>query len=245
MTKECIDKFLMKEESIAREIKNIAENYTIEDFVKAEKTIQEYFETGIEPENVRIEGCIYDIRKGYFRLNIESVEQRLTIEYMEFLMDLLTMQEEIDKVFYIVAYHYLSLCKQVGYQLTEANNAPFPFLGDKMSPLAKTNYRSYQKIVDDRLYQVVRHFSESDLSYYNYCYRECGYHHHACKHYSLLQELVSFEFVVDRYEFRYEFERALKLLVFQYRAIYTTERLHIYIGPETKERIAKKCGLIA
>lgn len=39
MTKECIDDFLAKNESVAQDIKRIAENYLIADFVKTEKVI--------------------------------------------------------------------------------------------------------------------------------------------------------------------------------------------------------------
>lgn len=244
MTKECIDDFLTKNESVVQNIKRLAEKYSVEDFVKAEKLILEYFETGVSLENQRISGCIYNVRNNSFRLNIESVESRLTIEYMEFLHDILTTREEIDKVFYILAYHYLTLCKQLGYQLTVADNAPFPFFGKRMSPLAKANYNSFKKIFEDRLYGVARCFDEDDLVYYNQCYRECGDHHHACKHFSLLKELVGFEFVVSKYEFCYEFERALNLFVFQYRAIYTTERLHMYMDREAKERTRRNCGLV-
>ena len=244
MTKECIDEFLAKYESVVQNIRSIAVNYSIEDFVKAEKPILEYFETGVALENQGISSCIYNVRKGYFRLDIESVESRLTTEYMEFLHDILTTREEIDKVFYIVAYHYLMLCKQLGYQLTVADSAPFPFFGKEMSPLAKTNYNSFKKMSVDGLHRVMRHFDESDLVYYNQCYRECGNHHHACKHFSLLQELVDFEFVVNKYEFCYKFERALNLFVFQYRVIYTTEQLYLYMSREAKERTKRKCGLI-
>ena len=47
MTKECIDEFLEVNESIAQFIKRIAVKYSIADFVKIEKIIQEYFETGV------------------------------------------------------------------------------------------------------------------------------------------------------------------------------------------------------
>lgn len=242
MTKECIDEFLAKNESIIQDIKRVAKNYFITDFIKSEKVIQEYFESGILPDNKRISGCIYNIREGYFRLDIESVERRLTIEYMEFLHDIM-MRGEIDKVFYIVAYFYLTLCKQLGYQLTVANNAPFPFLGKEMSPLAKKNYESFNKIREDRLYGIVRHFYVKDLEYYNNCYWECGYHHHACKHFSLLQELTGIEVVVNRNEFCYEFECLLKLFIFEYRAIYTTEHLYLYMDHEVKDRIKRSCEL--
>lgn len=197
----------------------------------------------MEPEFQRMEGCIYDLRNDYFRLDIESVERRLTIEYMEFLQDILATQEEIDKVFYIVAYHYLALCKQLGYQLTGASDAPFPFLWDEMSPRAKINYEAYRMIFENGFYKVVKRFDEHDLVFYNQCYCEFGAHHHACKHFSLLEELVGFDFVVNRYEFCYVFERALKLLIFQYRAIYTTEQLHVYMGREVKDMVREKCGL--
>lgn len=40
----------MNNEEIAKEIKNLAKNYYVSDFVKVQKTCKEYFETGKESE---------------------------------------------------------------------------------------------------------------------------------------------------------------------------------------------------
>lgn len=161
-------------------------------------------------------------------------------EYLEYLMSILLANEEADKVFYIVAYHYLTMLKQLGFQLTVANNVPFPFIGAEMSPLAKSNYKKLHEKVESNLYTLVSHLYEDDLTYYNKAYRECGYLHHATKHFSLIENMVGFVHAVSRYEFDYEFEKALNLLVFKYRAIFTNQRLHMYMYRENREKIIRE-----
>lgn len=242
MTKEVIDDFLSENEQLKQRIKRISQNYSISDFVKATEIIRDYIQNK-ESENVHgIWGCLYNIRKGYLRLDIESVESRLTNEYLEYLREILMSEEDIDKVFYIVAYHYLTLAKQLGYQLTGANNhdAPFSFMGDEMSPFAETNYKKLCKIFDDRLFGIVNYFNKEDLIYYNKVYRELGYTHHATKHFSLIEYLEGFAYVLSSYEFDFEFEKALELFIFRYRAIYTEERLHLYMRREVKDKVISK-----
>ena len=149
MTKEVIDDFLSENEQLKQRIKRISQNYSISDFVKATEIIRDYMQNK-ESENVHgIWGCLYNIRKGYLRLDIESVESRLTNEYLGYLREILMSEEDIDKVFYIVAYHYLTLAKHLGYQLTanRNDNALFPFDWDEMSPYAEDNYKKsgYEK----------------------------------------------------------------------------------------------------
>lgn len=239
MRKEDIDEFLSEREQIKQRINRISENYSISDFVKVTEIIRNYLQNK-ELEKVDcIWGCIYNVRKGYLRLDIESVESRLTKEYLDYLREILMSEEDIDKVFYVVAYHYLTLAKQLGYQLTAANNynAPFSFMGDKMSPLAETNYNKIYKLFDDRLFGIVNLFDKKDLIYYNKVYRELGYTHHATKHFSLIEYLEGFAYVLSSYEFDFEFEKALELFIFRYRAIYTEERLHLYMRREVKDKV--------
>lgn len=239
MTKESIDEFLSNNETIAQNIKKISENYSISDFVKVSKIIRDCIQNNTDTKVDMITGCIYNIREGYLRLDNESVENRLTREYLDYLLEILMIKENVDKVFYIVAYHYLALAKHLGYRLTATYNsvAPFPFHGTEMSALARRNYQNLQKTVEDRLFFVFNDFSEEDLKYYNNIYTECGYSYHATKHFSLIENLEGFVPVVSRYAFDYEFVKVLNVFIFKHRAIYTDEQLHVYIYRETKEKV--------
>ena len=184
MTKEYVDEFLDKNEKISQDIKRISENYSIADFVKVTEPVREYVQGSKNTKVECISGCICNIRKGQLRLDIDSVESRLMSEYLDYLMNILMVQEEIDKVFYIVGYHYLTMLKQLGYQLTVGKDAPFPFWGKEMSTLAKNNYKNLYEKKEGKLYSIINYFREDDLCFYNNVYRECGYSYHATKHFS-------------------------------------------------------------
>lgn len=236
--KEYIDDFLKKNEEIAKKIKDLSKHYCISDFVKVQDTCKEYFETGKESEIKGLYGCIYQERDKYLRLDVESPERRLTEEYLEFLHYLLTDKEVTDKVFYIVAYHYLSLGKHMGFQLSEANNAPFPVKNEKeLFPLGKTNMKKLEDVTEGRLFSIVGYFSDSDILYYHNMYSEFGYHHHATKNFSLLAKLDEFHLVVNKYDFGYRVRDSIDLFVFRYKAIFTTDRLSTYMFGEVKEKI--------
>lgn len=238
-TKESIDAYFSENDQFVQRIKRISENYSVADFVKVTESIRAYLQKESPAKVDTISGCIYNIRKGYLRLNIESVESRLTNEYLDYLLDVLKIKGDVDVVFYIVAYHYLSLVKQLGYCLTGDNNsnASFHFFGEEMSVSAKKNYERLHEMYNGRLYSILNYINEDDLIYYNKFYRKCGYTHHATKHFSLIENLDGFAPVVNRYEFDHEFEKALNLFIFKYRAIYTDEKLHLYMYPEMKEKV--------
>ena len=238
MTREDIDRFLSENEDIASSIKSIAEKYKLSDFIKVEENCRAYFVNNEKLGANTLYGCIYEEREGYLWIGIDSAKQRLTNQYMSLIHDILR-ENGIDKVFYIVAYHYLTLCKQYGYQLTESNDAPFPFIGDKISPLGKRTYENYKKMIDDRLYGLFPYLSEKDLYYYHRVYPGCGYHHHATKHFSLIEDMLGSRYAVGSYEFDDEFERKLELFIFKYKAIYTTECLSVYMTKEAKEKVIK------
>lgn len=242
MTKEIIDDFLLENEQIKQRIKRISEEYSFSDFVKVSEEVRDCLQNRDSSTIKCISSCLYNIRKGHFRMDIESVERRLTDEYLELLFELLKAEEDVDKVFYVVAYHYLSLVKQLGYQLTadRNDNALFPFDGDEMSPYAENNYKKVQKIFDDRLFKIFKRFSKDDLIFYNTVYREFGYYHHATKHFSLLKYLEGFTDVLTTYQFNFEFEKVLELFIFRYRAIYTSETMHLYMDSEVKNKVISK-----
>ena len=236
LKKECVDEFLFEDELMIKSIKRISKNYSIADFVKVSEAISNYLQNSTTTKMESISGCMYNIREGYLMLDGESVERRLTNEYLDYLLDVLMIEREADKVFYIVAYHYLALMKQLGYQLTSANNAraPFPFYGKEMSPLAKTNYINLYEKMEYGLYGIMNRIYEDDLTLYNKVYRKFGNVHHSTKHFSLIENLEGFVRIVNRMEFDYEFEKVLNLFVFKYRAIYTNEKLHSYMYHEMK-----------
>jgi len=239
MTRKMIDDFLAKHEGTARQIKRISENYSISDFVKVTESVRGYFQNDDSVNVEGIYGCIYDIRRRDLRLYVESVEQRLTKEYLDYLIDIIKDDEEIDRVFYIVAYHYLSLCKQLGFDLTatQKDNVPFPVWGEEMSPLAKDNYEKIKKLHTERVHRLIPYFSKEDIMYYSDVYQNCGYSHHAVKYFSLIELLVGFNSIVGRMNYDYEFEKILDVFVFRYRAIFTGERLHIYLAREEKSKV--------
>ena len=129
------------------------------------------------------------------------------------------------------------MCKQVGFELTETSGAMFPFMGENMSPLAKRNYKKYEKILHDEFVRFIPYFTEDDLIYYNKIYRKYGHDHHAIKHFSLLEYIIGFENSVGKYEFDYAFENVLNLFIFKYKAVFTTDHFSLYPTADEKERI--------
>lgn len=239
MRKEIIDDFLSDNKEIKQKIKIISEKYNMSDFVKVTEDARDYLRKVDTASVDGVYGCICNIRKGYMRLDMESVERRLTNEYLDYLIEIIQLDEEIDKVFYIVAYHYLTLTKQMGYQLTGDNNleAPFIFLGNEMSSRGKRNYSKLGEIYDGSLSGIIDYVTEDDIKYYNKVYREFGYTHHATKHFSLIEDLLGFVKMIGMYKFDYEFEKVLNLFIFEYRAIYTGEMLHLYTSRDKKDKI--------
>ena len=236
--KEYIDNYLNSNEKIAKEIKGLSKNYCISDFVKVQDTCKEYFETEKKSDIEGVYGCIYEERKKYLRLDVESPERRLTGEYLDFLHNLLMDKEVMDKVFYIVAYHYLSLGKHMGFRLSMANDAPFPVnYEEELFPLGKKNLKKLEEVKEGRLFHLIRGLSESDILYYYNMFSEFGYHHHSTKHFSLLAYLDGFELAITKCLFSSEVRDAIDLFVFRYKAIYTTDRLSLYMFSEIKEKI--------
>lgn len=237
MVREEIDQFLKDNQEIAREIEKIATKYTMTDFVKVGRECKDYFDNEGELEGAGIYGCLYNQREDHMLLDMDDVERRLVHEYMEFLYKIIKENDDTDKVFYIVAFHYLSLCKEIGYDLTESDRAPFPFLGEKISPLGKSNFEKYKEILNGGFINILSCIGIDDLAYYNKIYRNCGYHHHATKYFSLINFEIRSSCLISRYEFDYEFKRKLDIFVFRYKGIYTTERLWTYTDSETKKRV--------
>jgi len=232
MTKEYIDSILKENEDIANDIKRIAEHYTLSDFVKAPQNVWDHFVKSEFFDN-HIGWYIYDNRNDYLCMYSENTGYRLTSEYANFLRHLLNNYKAVDTVFYIVAYHYLSLGKQLGYDLTGDHYSRFPFFGDKMSPLAQKRYKKLQIIHNDNdLYDTIKSFDEKDLNYYNHFHRIIDCYHHATKYFSLLNYLIHFDSFTKKYEFHRRFEDALDLFIFRYKIIFTDQLIHSYTERE-------------
>jgi len=229
LTKEFIDEILRENEVISASIKKIAKHYSISDFVKATKNVLDYFVNDTELKDGILSGCIYNQRNGYLEMANDSTEIRLVEEYIEFLYELFETKEDTDKVFYIVAYHYLLLGKQVGFNLTIKDCAMFPFWHDEITPLAKSRCNKMKSIVNCELYNIFPKLSEEDLKYYNHFHMITDCYHHATKQFSLIDRYDNFDFIGSRYFFDSKFKDALDLFVFRYKAIYANVMFHDYM----------------
>lgn len=214
----------------------ISANYNINDFVLFSKKASQYLGYHKNINSSHLYGCIFDLRDRYLRVDIESVESRLLKEYMNLLSQLLETVDNTDIVFYIVAYHYLALCKEMAYKLIIKDNAPFPFMGQELSPLAIKRFNKYKAFFDESYY-LIDYFDEKDLEFYNTLFWKLIYHHHSAKHFTLLEYLLNMNINISRFDFDNSFVNVLELYIFRYRAIYTEERLFTYMSSEAKEKI--------
>ena len=227
MKRENIDVFLEKNKNIVTKIETITKKYTLADFVKTDECFRDFVKETKKSETNELYRYLYSERQDCI-LEEDSVSTRLVNEYTELLYEILTSKEKIDKVFYIIAFHYLTLCKELGYKLTAQNNAPFPFLSDKMSPRAQSNYKKYEKIFEGDLYNLYNYLSKDDLNYYSKIFQEFGEHHHATKYFSLLNYIVNFDYMVGRYGFNRMFEQSLDVFIFRYKIIFIIKRIWSY-----------------
>lgn len=241
MIKEEIDEYLEKNEELKNKLREISLKYSINDFVLFTEKIREYFKYNRELDCKNIYGCIYNVREKYLRIGADTVEERLGEEYRNLLLELLENDRD-DKVFYIVTYHYLTLCEDVAYKLTISDNAPFPFLGQTISDLGKKRIEEYNEIVYGDFYHLINNINVDDLEYYNKIFHEFRYHYHSTKHFSLINRLIDANYKINRYDIEYSFEVLLDVFIFRYRVIFTEETISVCMYPERKERIIK--GLI-
>ncbi len=237
MTKEIIDEFLCNKEDIKNRIKDISKKYTINDFALFSDKTRDYFKNDVKEELYGVYGCLYNLREKILKFDLESYEQRLLNEYMELLIQLLESDEMTDVVYYIIAYHYLSLCEDIAYTLTIDDKSPFPFMEKEISPLAKERLREYKEISHGQLRKLFNHLDEEDLIYFNRIFLELRKHHHATKHFSLINSIINIRIEVGKYDFDYSFVELLNLFIFSYRVIFTEKELFIYMNSETKEKI--------
>lgn len=238
--KQMIDDYLKDHKEITVDIEKIADNYQINDFVKVDKLSKAYFNGEKLPDDIKgIYGCLFSERENRLLLDADGPERRLVNEYMELIREVISAKDRSNSVFYIIAFHYLTLCKEWGYLLTEAQYAPFTFFGKEISPRAKRTYEKYLEIYNDDLRALLCRLSMNDLIYYNSIYREFGYYHHATKHFSLLNYMIGAESITNRLIFSNVLEKLLDVFIFRYKAIYTTEYLGIYTNSDIREKVIK------
>lgn len=238
MTREDIDIFLKSEPEIHDKIRKIAENYSISDFIKMDKSIGHRLAIKSEYDEDTIYCCIYNVKNNMLLLDTDSVERRLASEYFDFLFEIFKTDETVNNIlFYIVAYHYLCMCKQIGYDFTSSDNALFFMSGDKLLPRAVTNLNRLHDMYNEGFDEVIEFITEEDLLYFNNILRNCGWHHHSVKHFSLLLELLRYKMPINKVYFNDAVEKALDLFVFRYKAIFTTKRMFIYMIPDERNEI--------
>lgn len=213
MTKEMIDDFIENNEEIKNRIKKISLKYKINDFILFSEKARDYIKNREETDCECLYGCIYDLREKYLRIDIDSVESRLRNEYMKFLSELLEIDDDIDIVFYIIGYHYLTLCKDIAFKMTIDSSAPFPFLAQEISPLAKKRLEQYNEISYGELHCLFDHFKEKDLVFFNSIFWDLQYHHHSTKHFSLIYYLIDMHIDVNQYSFDDSFSKLLDVFV--------------------------------
>lgn len=236
--KQMIDDYLKGHKEITVDIKKIADNYQLNDFVKVDKLSKTYFNGEKLPDDVSgIYGCLFSERENRLLLYTDGPESRLVNEYMELIREAVSVKDRSNSVFYIIAFHYLTLCKEWGYLLTEAQYAPFTFLEKEISPRAKHIYEKYLEICDNDLSGLICYLSMDDLRYYNSIYREFGYYHHATKYFSLLNYMIGTENITNRLRLDDVLEKLLDVFIFRYKAIYTTEYLGIYTNSDTRKKV--------
>lgn len=237
---EYIDEFLLKYPREKYRIKKLSEKYKMSDFILVENKLKNYFENN-EKSSDNIIGLIYQPRIHYFRLDISKTESRLTREYMEFLHNLLKNNKIKDKVFYITAYHYLSLGKSYGYKLTASPKAAFPIsFTNELYPRTKERIKTWN---DDRIYvfsEFVTYFIEEDAKYFNNFYKYFSRHHHATKNFSLIDYIIDQKVSINSDNFPDIAELFIDNFVFNSKAIFITRMVSIYTGKTELNNIKSK-----
>lgn len=237
MRKEEIVAFLEENQEIAKSIEKMANRYSLTDFVKLDQECKDYFENEENEKIGKITGCLYNEREDRLLLESNLITPRLKEEYLKFLCNLIGEKNEDNKLLYIVAYHYLTMYKQIGYELVEANNSPSRFLGNKISRLGKINLDDYQKLFNESCSNIIPCIGINDLEYYHEIYTQLDWYDSSTKYFSLINSLLKFGCMVSKHDFDKEFKRRLDLFVFRYKAIYTTEFLFTYMDKESKEKV--------
>ena len=233
-----IDEFLQNEKDESVFLKKLSTRYSLRDFVMVDNNIKEIL-GGKEIDGCdSVNGSLFDYRAKRLCLDDDSVERRLSYQYLDFIWCLLELKEDVNIVLYILTYHYLAMIKQIAFQLIIMDRAPFSFNGDKISPLGKENYELYKEFHYGKFGDLTPYIPEECLEKYNDIFYKYRCDHHAIKHYSLLEYMLQHEEICGcGFELGSEFVRLLNSFVAQYKAIFSTEKIWAYMFASVEEKI--------
>ena len=235
---EIISEFLQNEKRENDFIDKLAGTYTLNDFVLVDMDIKSVLEDENTDGFESIYGCMYCCRGRYLNLDIDSVEHRLTNMYLDFLWNVLAMEDEKEKVRYILAFHYLGMLEQLAFQLTVSSGAPFHSWGEELSHIGKQLYDSYKEVREGRLRDLIPYVSEEGIRKYNRIFYQYRYSYHNAKHYSLLEYKLNRERIMGtEWEVEEGFIDMIDLFLFRYKAIFVTERLSAFMPTATREKV--------
>lgn len=237
ITKNYIDDYLSNNTDLKLEIISLSYKYNLSDFILITPELNENFIYNNKSVN-KLSGVLLQPRIGHFRIDVKSFEERLTREYISFILHIINNREVVDKVYYIVAYHVLCLGKHYGYILTEANNCPFP--ADPIGgayPLAKKRLNQWNT---DELYifkDFASFFYEEDALFFNSIYNDFGEHFHSTKHFSLIKDLIDIEIFINKRTYLKLSGLLLDNFTFNYKVIFTSREISIYTTKEEFDKI--------
>lgn len=229
-------KLFMSNEEDAAFIKKLSGKYALKDFVKVDLDVKEYLRNKQLASKDTIYGCIVDCKNDTLFLNIDSVDQRLIKEYFDFLLDIIKMYGDAS-VQYILAYHYIAFLQQLAFQLSVKPNALFEVCGESLTPVGEHNYDKYIEATFGDYHEFMPYIRKEDILKYSKVFYSYGHNHHAAKHFSLIEYFLQSERIYGSYELNNEFEKMIDSFVYRYKAVFTYEKVFVYMTEETRNRI--------
>lgn len=228
-----IDKYLDSNIDLKNDITKIAEQYVLNDFVYLGEKLED-----IKRKDTY--SYIIDIRKKavYYPPFGTSIS-RLRDEYCELLNTIINDQSVLDKVFYIVAYHVLSIGQQYGYDLTEAHQAQFGLDSDgKLFPDEIAFMDKWDSVHDDDYYTY--YIKQEDIQFFRNILLNYDYHSANTKHFSLIAEYIRLPRIINNRYFIELANLAIEHYVFHYRIAITTYDLSPFATKEEKNSFIDK-----
>ena len=113
-----IDEFLYNEKEESVFIKQLSEKYCLNDFVMSDNNIKSFLAKKRESAFRELYWGIFNYREREICFYDDIVENRLAREYSDFAWNLLEDGGDRNKVTYFIAYHYLTMLKQVALILS-------------------------------------------------------------------------------------------------------------------------------
>lgn len=235
---ETITEFLNNESQMAKRINNLVPFYNTSDFIKVDKSIYNYDRKTVEISKGTVYGCLYNTRRKELDFGVDNVEGRLMREYLDYLIDVICSKEDIEKVQYILAYHYLTMVKQRGYQLTVESQAPFAYSGNDITPWGRDNFVKYKGAYYGSMKSLLPYLTEEKIKNYNRIFFQYRYHDWAVKHFSLAEYKLNCE-TIDEDCFDDGFERLINNFIFKYRAAFTQSDIYEWMPTEEKNEVVE------